>query len=122
MKFARLIFLTAGIYGIVVLVPPFFLEAKMGADHPPEITHPEYYYGFLGVGLAWQIAFLIIATDPVRFRPIILPSVIEKFSFAVAAAVLFFHNRAPGMILAAGVVDLAFGVLFIIAWLRTAAK
>ena len=53
------------------------------------ITHPEYFYGFIGVGLAWQVAFLIIATDPRRYRPLIIPSIIEKFSFAAAIAVLF---------------------------------
>jgi hypothetical protein len=122
MQFSRWLFRIAGIYGLIVLVPQFFLEARIGADYPPEVTHPEYFFGFLGVGLAWQIAFLMIATDPVRFRPIIIPSVIEKFSFAMAATVLFIQHRAPGTILAAGMVDLALGVLFMNAWQRLAAS
>jgi hypothetical protein len=52
MKFARLTFLLAGIWGIVVLGPLYFLENFIGARHPPAITHPEYFYGFVGLGLA----------------------------------------------------------------------
>jgi len=50
MKFARVVFLVAGIYGLIVLLPQYFLEAKVGLDSPPPITHPEFYYGFIGVG------------------------------------------------------------------------
>ena len=76
MAFARWLFWIAGIYGLVVLVPQYFLEQKVGLDYPPAITHPEYFYGFLGVAIAWQVAFLIIGQDPQRFRPMMLPSVI----------------------------------------------
>lgn len=31
MKFAKTVFLIAGIYGLIVLVPQFFLERKIGA-------------------------------------------------------------------------------------------
>lgn len=60
MKFARIVFLVAGIYGLIVLLPLYFLEAQTGRDYPPPITHPEYYYGFVGVGVAWLLAFLVI--------------------------------------------------------------
>jgi hypothetical protein len=58
MKFARRLFLIAGIYGVLVLAPQYFLEAKTGRDFPPPITHLEHYYGFIGVALAWQVFFL----------------------------------------------------------------
>ena len=61
---ARRLFLIAGIYGLAVILPQYFLEARVGRDYPPAITHPEYFYGFLGVAAAWQVAFLVIATDP----------------------------------------------------------
>ncbi|HEY2881901.1 MAG TPA: hypothetical protein VGJ15_05695 [Pirellulales bacterium] len=118
MKFARNVFLIAGIYGLIGLVPPLFLETKMGTDYPPAITHPEYYYGFLGVGIAWQVAFIIISRDPLRYRPLLPAVTIEKFSFALAATVLFFQQRAPGLIFALGMVDLMWGALFIVAWTK----
>lgn len=122
MKFPRRVFRIAGIYGLVALVPQYILENKIGEQNPPAITHPEFFYGFLGVGIAWQFAFLIMATDPVRFRPMILPSVFEKFSFGIAVTILFFMQRVSELMLVAGTIDLVWGVLFLVAWRRLAAK
>ena len=72
MVFARRTFLIAGVYGLLALVPMYFLEGRIGRDIPPPITHPEYFYGFIGVAVAWQVAFLVIARDPVRFRPLMI--------------------------------------------------
>ncbi len=120
MKFSRWLFRLAGIYGLIVLVPQYFMKQMVGEQNPPAITHPEFFYGFIGVGIAWQIAFLIIAQDPVRFRPMIIPSVLEKFSFGIAAIVLFCQQRLPTMLLGAAIIDLVLGVLFIVAWRRLA--
>ena len=119
MVFAKRVFLIAGIYGLILLLPQYLLEAKTGRDYPPAITHPEYYYGFIGVAAAWQVAFLIVARDPARYRLIMIPSMLEKLSFGVAAIVLFLQNRVPGLMLAAGIGDLVFCVLFVVAYGRT---
>jgi hypothetical protein len=84
MTFARRLFLIAGIYGLVVLTPQYLLEGRIGRDYPPAITHPEYFYGFVGLGVAWQLAFLVIARDPSRFRPMMVPAVVEKLTFGGA--------------------------------------
>ena len=68
MVFASRTFFIAGIYGLLALVPMYFLEGRIGRDYPPPINHPEHFYGFLGVAVAWQAAFLVIGRDPVRFR------------------------------------------------------
>ena len=119
MKFAKGVFWTAGIYGLLVLAPGYFLEARVGHDYPPPITHPEYYYGFIGLGLAWQVLFLILATDPVRFRPMIIPGILEKVSFGVAAMLLFLQHRIPLPVFALSMADWTFAVLFTIAYLKT---
>ena len=64
MIWIRRLFWFAGIYGLAVLTPQYLMERRIGIDFPPEISHPEYFYGFVGVALAWQVAFLVIATDP----------------------------------------------------------
>src|SRR4028119_373193 len=110
MKFARYTFYAAAIYGILALVPQYFLEDKTGRDFPPAITHPEYYYGFIGVALAFQILFLIIGRNPVRYRGAMLPSIIEKFSFGIAAIVLFLQNRMAAITLGFAIFDLVLGV------------
>ena len=96
--------------------------ARVGARpavHPPAITHPEFFYGFVGVALAWQVMFLVIGSSPVRLRPAMLPAVLEKASFAVAAAALYAADRVPATVLAFGAIDGAWGVLFFLAWVKT---
>jgi hypothetical protein len=123
MLFARRVFLIAGIYGLIVLPPHYFLEDMIGRDHPPAITHPEFFYGFVGVALAWQVAFLIIARDPLRYRLMMIPGILEKVGFGVAAIVLFTNERVDAMMLAAGLGDLAFAALFAVAfWMTSAAN
>jgi hypothetical protein len=114
MIFAKHLFRIAGIYGLLVLTPQYFLEAKLGRDYP------EHYYGFLGVALAWQLLFLVIARDPVRYRLAMLPAAVEKFAFGLAVGALFLSDRVALGVLAAGCVDLALGSLFLVAFWRTA--
>ena len=118
MGFARRVFTVAGIYGIVVLLPQYFLEDRIGHDNPPPITHAENFYGFIGTALAWQLMFLLIARDPVRYRPAMLPAVLEKLTFAGATIVLFAQRRLADSVLGFGLVDLTFAVLFTISYLR----
>ena len=118
---ARWIFRIAGIWGLVIVTPMYFLESRIGQDQPPPITHPEFFYGFIGVTLAWQVLFLIIATDPIRFRPAMLAAMVEKITYAVAVPVLYAQHRvAPVVVVFAGI-DAVLLVLFIVAYLRTGA-
>jgi hypothetical protein len=120
MIFSKRLFLVAGIYGLLVLPPQYFLEAKLGRDYPPPITHPEHYYGFLGVALAWQLLFLVIARDPGKYRLAMVPAAVEKFGFGFAAVILFLNQRVAPVVMAAGAVDLVLGVLFLVAFRRVA--
>jgi hypothetical protein len=109
MIFARRCFLFAAITGLMVLLPQYFLEQQIGRNYPPPISHPHLFYGFVGVAIVWQIAFLIIASDPLRFRPMMIAAILEKLSFAVPTTVLFMTGRSPSV-----------GVLFVLSYLRTA--
>jgi hypothetical protein len=115
-KFFARVFLGAGVYGIIVLLPQYFLEAKLGRDFPPPLTHPEHFYGFIGVALAWQFVFLIIARDIPRYRLLILPAILEKLSFGVAALVLYAQGRVVALVAGAALVDLSFAILFALAF------
>ena len=64
MKFARVVFWIAGVWGVLVIAPLFFLKEIIGRAAPPPVTHPEFYYGFAIVTLMWQISFFVIAADP----------------------------------------------------------
>lgn len=120
MRFARWVFTGAAIYGIIVLAPQYFLEAQIGRDYPPPITHPEHFYGFVGVALAWQFVFLLIGRDPARYRALMPIAVLEKLAFGLPAIVLYAQGRLHAHALGAGLLDLLLGTLFAISFVKTA--
>jgi len=121
MKFAKVVFWIAGIWGVLILTPLYFMFDAIGRQDPPVITHPGFYYGFVAVGLAWQAVFLVIARDPLRFRLMMIPSVIEKFGYGASLLVLYLQRRLHAADLVFGVVDVLLGVLFLLAFFRTSA-
>jgi hypothetical protein len=119
MKFAKVVFWVAGSWGLLVITPLYFLFDVIGRQDPPAITHPGFYYGFAGCALAWQIAFLLIGANPVRLRPMMIPSMVEKFAFGVAVVALVMQGRMHRTDLVFAVTDVTLGVLFVAAYLRT---
>ena len=119
MKFAKVVFWVAGIWGLLVITPLYFMFDLIGTKDPPAITHPGFYYGFVGVALAWQIAFLVIARDPVRLRPMMIPSVVEKFTYGIAVVALVVQGRMHRSDLVFVATDSILGLLFVIAYLKT---
>ena len=119
MRLARWVFLLAGVSGAIMMLPLYFMEEKLGRDLPPTVNHPELYYGFIGVTLAWQFMFLVIARDPIRYRSAMLPALFEKASYAGALLALFARNRVPDEMLAFAAMDATWFVLFAIAYWRT---
>jgi hypothetical protein len=119
MKFAKVVFWIAGIWGLLVITPLYFMFDLIGRKDPPAITHPGFYYGFVGVALAWQIAFLVIARDPVRLRPMMIPSVLEKFTYGIAVVALVMQGRMHRSDLVLAATDSILGLLFVIAYLQT---
>lgn len=122
MKFAKIVFWVAGIWGVLILTPLYFMFDLIGRQTPPPINHPQFYFGFLGAGLVWQIAFLVIAKDPVRFRPMMIPSVLEKLSYVVMLIMLHLQGRLDaGQMFFCGT-DLLLGLLFIAAFVKTSRR
>ena len=119
MKFAKVVFWVAGIWGLVVITPLYFMFDLIGRQDPPAITHPGFYYGFVGCALAWQIAFLCIARDPVGLRVMMIPSVVEKFTYCTAVITLVMQGRTNQRDLVFAATDLTLGVLFVAAWVKT---
>lgn len=122
MSLARWIFWIAGLYGLAVLLPQYFLLEQIARDTPPAVTHVEYFYGFVGVGLTWQIVFLVIGHNPLRFRPLMLVAVFEKVSFGIPVAILYAHGGVPGNVFVFGMIDLMLGASFLAAWWATRAR
>jgi hypothetical protein len=119
MKFARIVFVIAGVWGFVILTPLYFTFDLVGRTYPPPITHPDLYYGFVGVTLVWQIAFLIVATDPVRHRPIMLAAILEKLIYIATMTALYVKGRLQFGQYAVVGPDFILMVLFGVSFIRT---
>lgn len=119
MKAARLIFTVAGIYGLIVLTPFLFMERAIAERTPGGLTHPEYYYGFLGAGLVMQFVYLTIGRDPARFRPLMPLGTLAKFAFFIPVLILFFQHRVPSVTLGFASIDVVLGLAFLYAWRTT---
>ena len=119
MKFAKLVFTGAGMWGVVVLTPFYWLVDVTGRHYPPPTDYPHFFFGFFSVAMAWQIAFFVIGSNPGRFRPIMIPSVLEKFGHVLTVAVLYAHGRIGMNDAQQAVPDFLLGVLFVAAFVKT---
>jgi hypothetical protein len=119
MKFAKYVFLIAGIYGLCVTFPLYFSEQQFEHDSPPAITHPEFFYSFITVTLVWQILFLFMSTDPVRYRKLMIPCMLEKTPPLVAFLILYPQGRFPQLWILFMTIDILLAALFLLAYLKT---
>lgn len=122
MKFAKYTYLIAGIYGIIALFPMYFMREYIGENSPPVITHPEFFYGFIGVALVWQLVFIIMSRDILKYRALIPLSILEKLAWGIPVIILFGQNEASLSTLGAGLIDLFLGALFTIVHFKIAAE
>jgi hypothetical protein len=119
MNFPKVVFIAAGVWGIVVLTPLYFLLDVTGRQYAPPTAYPQFFYGFLSVAMAWQIAFLVIGWNPARFRLLMIPSIIEKLGYVATLAVLYALGRIPAADATPAFPDFLLGVLFIVAFAKT---
>ena len=118
-RFAARVFTVAGVWGVLVVAPLYFAFDAIGRAYPPPITHPDFYYGFVGVTLAWQLAFLLIATNPVRYQPFMIAAVAEKALYIVAMIALYVRGELQfGQAVVVIVPDGLLAVGFVAAWYR----
>jgi hypothetical protein len=121
MRFARIVFVIAGLWGISVLVPFYWLVDITGRHYSAPAEYPHFFYGFIAVALAWQLGFLIIGARPMRFRPFMIPAIVEKFGYVSTLAVLYTQGRISAIDVQAAVPDGLLGVLFVVAFIKTSA-
>ena len=119
MRFAKIVFIVAGVWGIAVLTPLYFLVDITGRQYAPPTAYPQFFYGFVSVAMAWQIAFLVIGSNPARFRPLMILAIVEKLSYVALLIVLFSQARIPAADAQAAVPDGLLGLLFVVAFAKT---
>jgi hypothetical protein len=109
MIFARVVFWIAGALGLAAIVPLY--------RAPGNPT----YYGMIATLIAWQCAFFVIGYSPVRFRPLMIPAVLEKILWMITLSILYSKGQVPrlSLIVNASTHGLL-GVLFIVSFVVTA--
>ncbi len=81
------------------------------------------YYGVLGPLVAWQLVFFLIAADPKRYRPIMIPAILEKALWILTLIVFFVQGRITTVEVLGGTIPHGvLGVLFAIAFFLTHAN
>lgn len=116
-RHATWLFRGAAIYGLILLLPMYFLEKTVAAPDPA-FAHPEIYYGFVGAAAAWQLAYWVIGGDPVRYRAFMPLAVVAKLGFWFPTALLWLNGRTPTSTFLLTNGDLILGLAFLVAWRR----
>lgn len=110
MRFARWSFWCAGIYGLIVLLP-LYAQAPLGSASL-------WMFGFAGAAVATQLAYLLIGSDPPRYRMVIPVGIVAKLSFFVPVALLYVRGEVPGVMMGFALTDLALALLFAVNFVR----
>lgn len=110
MRFARWSFRCAGIYGLLVLLPLYAQAPLNGASL--------WMFGFAGAAGATQLAYLLIGSDPLRYRMVIPIGIVSKLSFFTPVALLYERGEVAGMMLGFALADLALALLFAVNFFR----
>lgn len=122
MRFARSVFILAGLWGIAVLTPLFFLVDVTGRPYQAPNDYPHFYYGFLAVAMAWQLAFLVIGSNPIRYRVLMILAFIEKAGYVITTTLLYSRGRIPAADANTALPDALLLVLFVVAFVKTRAS
>jgi hypothetical protein len=115
MRFIKWIFRTAGIFGLLTMIPIIFAEKLIEQIMPPAVNHPEFFYGFVLLNLCWQVLYLFLSQDPLRFRPLMIPAFLAKVSAPLALGWLVLQGRISSQWMQTAILDGVFALLFLIA-------
>lgn len=109
MRFARWSFALAALYGLAATLAIYVRQPLEPATLP--------LWWFAGAAAVTQLAYLLIAADPVRYAPVIPIGILSKLSFALPVLWLA-AKRVPGMPVPFALIDLALAMLFGANYLR----
>ena len=119
MRFARIVFRIAGTWGLIILTPLYWLFPGDAGGPGAVFTYGQAYFGFLGVTVAWQIAFFVIASSPVTMRRLMPVAIVEKAAYVLPIAILAAQGRVTGAQASSAVPDFILGSLFVAAYVKT---
>ena len=110
MHFARWSFALAGLYGLVATVSLYF--------RAPLTPETQWLYAFAGAAAATQLAYWLIATDPIRYHAVIPVGIVSKLSFAIPLTLLYARGALPNASVVFVLIDYALALLFAVNFVR----
>ena len=115
MKFARWVFLIAGILGLLPVLPLAYDTIANGEAILPDFASMGLFFCVVVFQyVCWQILYIVLASDPVRYRLMMIPSFFAKVSAPFNPIWLFLYGFNYWIPIA--VVDVVFAILFLIAF------
>lgn len=114
-KQVRWLFRAAAIYGAGLLLPLYLLETRVAAP-AARLSVPEYYYGFIGAALGFQIVYWLIGGAPRKYRALMLVGIFGKLSFWIPTALLWSMGRTATSTFVLVCGDLGLAIAFFVAW------
>jgi hypothetical protein len=119
MAFARLAYLLAGLWGVVVIALGY-ASYVTGADQSlAAIARPEMIHGFFLTAMPWQLLFLVISRDPLRYNAVMPVTVLEKLPFAAITLAMFAKGQVSPTMGFFAAMDGLLGVCFCVAYWLT---
>lgn len=112
MKFAKWVFIIGGVFGLLAIIPLYFNEKQIA----PGLKYPEFYYGFIGINILWQVLYIYISQNLLRFRPIILFAFFVKILGVVSISYLVLIERTATWWYGIISTDLILAILFLAAY------
>lgn len=105
--------------GIPLAIAPAEMAASLGVPVPDDLM----YHRFTGLLVAcFGGIYALLASDPMRYRPVLWTGVIGKAGVVVLFTEAFLGGRVPLQAYAVSVGDLAFVIGFLVFLLTTAKK
>ena len=115
MKFARWVFLTSGITGLLLMLPPAYAAAFGAPESLPNLASTGlFFYGFLFQFMCWQILYIFLAGDPLRHRRIMLPAFLAQVLAPFNTIWLYLYGLSAWIVIIA--VLLALASLFLVSY------
>jgi hypothetical protein len=121
MKLARCVFLTAGILGLLPVVPLAYAAMVNEQIMLPDVGSASlFFYGFVFQYVCWQILYIVLARDPVRYRPMMILAFLAQVIAPLYPAWLYLYGFRLWISIV--VVDLVLAMLFLVAFWLTGRK
>lgn len=117
MKLGRWVFAGAGVYGLLLAIP-FSFQAIVSSEGvlPNGSGAGMFLLASILQHIVWQIGYLIISRDPVRYRLFMIPAILSMTIGALGSVWVYAYGITIGIPLA--FINVLFALLFIFVYWR----